>query len=95
MSATERVVSISKKRTPKALAGNRKPSVEAKYRLGLCAEQMLRENYSYREAQELLRGTLMQKAVDEAKGNKSKAAARLGIDRNHVHSYLKRAKGLI
>jgi transcriptional regulator of acetoin/glycerol metabolism len=37
----------------------------------------------------------MQKAVDEAKGNKSKAAARLGIDRNHVHSYLKRTKGLI
>lgn len=94
MSATAAVT--AKKYPPKktTLEVKRKPGNEASHRLRECAKQLLRDGFDYRESQELFRLFLLQTAVSET-GVKVKAAARLGISRDHVRDYLERGKELI
>ena len=77
------------------LTVRRKPSSEARYRLRECARQLLKEDYGYRESQELLRLYLLDTALMSAGGVKKKAAAQLGISRDHVRDYHARGKEFI
>jgi transposase len=61
----------------------------------MCADGVLAEGYSYREAIDLFRVFLLDSALISAGKNKSKAAARLKISRDHVRDYHARGKELL
>jgi DNA-binding NtrC family response regulator len=73
----------------------RKPNAETRYRLRMCVQQVLTEGYSYREAQDLYREFLLDQALVNAQGVKTKAAERLKISRDHVRDYHARGKELL
>ena len=60
-------------------------------------QQALKDGYRYNELTELVRvlSTYIDGALTECGGQKTKAAARLGISRDHVRDYHKRGEELL
>ncbi len=92
MSSTSQVADEHKKKV--ALIG-KKPNAEMRYRLGQFVQQALKDGYQYGELTELVRVYYIDGALTECGGQKTKAAARLGISRDHVREYHKRGEELL
>lgn len=73
----------------------RKPGIVAQKALRDLAWEMVENGYSYREAQELLRLSMIRVALKRSKDVKTTAATRLGISRNHLDNYFARGKELL
>jgi DNA-binding NtrC family response regulator len=66
-------------------------SSEFLYRLGMLVEQGLRDGVKYAVTTEAVRRAMIGSALKKANGVKSRAAARLGISRKHLHNELRRS----
>jgi DNA-binding NtrC family response regulator len=105
MAATA-VIEIRKPAAPKKAKAKKKkeaggtleikqPASETLYYINSAAKRLVTDNYSYRDAIDLLRLNMLLEALRLEKGNKKAAGERLGISRNHVREYYKRGVHLV
>ncbi|HWR36405.1 MAG TPA: hypothetical protein VN622_11100 [Clostridia bacterium] len=90
MSATTIAEMPSQERAKKSLV-LREPSADAKYLLRQAASTLQKEGFDYREGTDLFRVYYMDVALLMDGGVKKAAAKRIGISRNHVRDFYKRA----
>jgi hypothetical protein len=85
----------TKKEQKPPVTVSREPSTDLRHLLRATTMRMIKDGFSYREAQILIRQYMLNQAHAISGGEHTKAGAILGISRDHARDYYERGGDLV